>query len=320
MIRASIFIVRSIVFRLIVLTLVLVPINIHSSERLYYVPKIETHLINSRYVDQTFEIRVMRPLSSKKKTEPLPVLYTTDGNLYFDAFRSMSYQLPVTPFILVGIGYPPGDNLLGATSLRGRDLLWSGYADLPEALYRRITAPSVEGVQSSPVKKGAANFIQFIRHELIPLIDNTYVTIPEQRGYFGHSAGGGFGLHTLFSEAGLFNRFIISSPGISFDGDDFLLREASGFIAKGKSANAKVFISVGSEEQVEPGMQNWSIVSNFYRMVQLLRREKTLDLELVTKVFPDETHTTVPYIAFSHGVRALYDFPEDIKKSKDKVK
>ena len=306
-------------FQLSILIFILAPIHVHSAERPYYVPKVETHLINSRYIDQTFEIRVMRPLSSKEKTERLPVLYTTDGNLYFDAFRSISYQLPVTPFILVGIGYPPGDNLLGATSLRARDLLWDQYADLPEEIYKLLANMPIEGIQSSIKRKGAENFIQFIRHELIPLIDSTYATIPGERGYFGHSAGGGFGLHTLFSEEALFNRLIISSPGISFDGDDFALRQASEFIAKGKTVKVKVFMSVGLEEEFEPGLtQKWSLVSNYYRMAQLLRGAKIPGFEFVTKVFPSETHSTVPYVAFSHGVRALYPLPNLVDKSNNK--
>lgn len=302
-----------------IFALTLISLQVHGGEKLYYMPKVDTHLISSRYVDQIYEIRVMRPLSNKKKTERLPVLYTTDGNLYFDAFRSISSQLPVTPFILVGIGYPSGDNLLGATSLRSRDLLWETYADLPEDLYKLVIENPVEGVQSSTKRKGAANFIKFIRHELIPLIDNTYATLPGERGYFGHSAGGGFGLHTLFSETQLFNRLIISSPGISFDGDDFVLQEASEFIAKRKHVKAKVFMSVGAEEEFEPGyMQQWSLVSNYYRMVQLLRREKIQGLELVTKIFPDETHMTAPYMAFSHGVRVLYGLPSTVAKSNNK--
>ena len=285
-------------------SLSLFAVHAYSNGKPYYLPEVDTHIIHSKYVKQSYEILVARPITKKGDTKPLPVLYTTDANLYFDAFRSIASQLPVTPFILVGIAYRPADNLMGAVSLRGRDLLWDGYADLPESLFQEVP---IKGVESTQERKGAEKFIRFIRDELIPLIDSRYPTIKGDRGYFGHSAGGSFGLHTIFSQANLFNRLIISSPGISFRGDDFLLRDASKFIKKGECVSASLFVSVGADEEFEPGlMQDWSIVSNYYRLVQWLKANNIEGIEFVDKVFPGETHATVPYMAFSHGVRELY--------------
>ena len=70
---------------------------------------IDTHMIKSKYVDQTFEIHVMLPLTYKG-VERLPVLYATDADSVFGAFSSIADSMiaggVVPPFILVGIGYP----------------------------------------------------------------------------------------------------------------------------------------------------------------------------------------------------------------------
>ncbi len=278
-----------------------------NTEKPYYIPKIEQHFIKSRFVDQTYDIRVMQPIRKKGENKALPVMYVTDGNAFFKAFAAMSYYSPV---IVVGICYPPGDNPAGHSRFRARDLLWEGYAKLPEEVFKESP---IEGVGSPSKRYGAAEFIRFFRHELIPLIDSTYNTIPGERGYYGHSAGGGFGLHTVFSQTGLFNRLIIASPGISYDGDDFALREASAFIATGKSAKVKIFMSVGSEEENypnDPVMAKWALLTGYHRMVRLLNEAQIPGLELITQVFPGEDHESAAMIAFRYGMKALYPIPQ----------
>ncbi len=283
-----------------------------------YFPPIETHLVCSRHVAQTFRIQVMQPAVSVGESTRFPVVYATDGNFAFDVLKGISWSMQRSErdaprFILVGIGYP-GDSPLAGAVLRARDLTFSGYPRLS------LSPPPVEGVllpePGSVDFQGAAHFQQFIRHELIPLVDEHYVTIPGERTYFGHSAGGGFGLFTLFTQADLFRRYIVSSPGLSYHGEssaaihynhyDFALDLARGFIASHKPLpDVKLYMSVGSEEESEPNLSQWQLTSSFHRMVALLRRADTPGLQLTTEVLNGETHMTAWPVSFIHGIKAV---------------
>lgn len=287
-------------------------------EHIRYYPEIETHLIRSRYVAQEFKIQIMRPVRKRGETTRFPVLYATDGNFLFDMFKAIchinqSVEREGSRFILVGIGYP-GDCPYAGALLRGRDYMFPGYPEL------KVTPLPIEGVlmaeQGTKNFGAAEDFQQFIAGELIPFIDRRYETIPGDRAYFGHSAGGGFGLYTLFTRSNLFNRYIISSPGLIFHGEssagvryddhDFVLQDARRFIAAGKAMDGvKLYMSVGAEEEYEPLYKSFRLTSSFYRMVALMREAAIPGLDLTTEVFPGETHATVVPMAFTHGVQSV---------------
>jgi len=284
-----------------------------------YYPVIETHLIRSRRVAQTFRIQVMLPAIKRGETTRFPVVYATDGNFAFDVLKGISYGMQQSErdarrFIVVGIGYPDDSPLAGAI-LRARDLTFPHYPKLS------LKPPPVEGVlvprEGAKDFYGAEDFQQFIRHELIPLMDERYMTLPGERTYFGHSAGGGFGLFTLFTQAELFKNYIASSPGLIYHGEstagiryenyDFVLDQARRFIASEKPlTGVKVYMSVGSEEEFEPNLSQWQLTSSFYRMAALMRRAAIPGLQLTTEVLTGETHMTAWPISFIHGIKAVF--------------
>jgi predicted alpha/beta superfamily hydrolase len=275
----------------------------------FYVPSVEAHLIASQYVDQTYQIQVMQPLMRKGANERFPVLYITDGNLAFDTAKGISHALQaaglVRRFILVGIGYP-GDNPFAGNVLRGRDLTSDWYPDVPD-IPRTSPIDGVAGLGDGERNlHGASGFLAFIRHELIVFVDKAYPTIAGDRAYFGHSGGGGLGLHALFSDSGLFKRFVISSPGIAYDGYDFGIREARQYIESGKPLYAKVVMTVGEREECEPHLAKWQLVTSVSRLANLLRAASILGFDFASSVIPGETHMSVWPIAFSHGVQAIY--------------
>lgn len=290
-----------------------------SGDLLYY-PPIDTHLVRSKHVAQTFEIRVMQPVRTRMETTRFPVVYATDGNRCFDMFKGISHVIqsrerPASRFILVSIGYP-SDSPVAGLVLRARDFTFEGYPR------HSLEPPAMEGVLlAEPGTKnfhGAEDFQQFIEFELMPLIESIYPTLPAERTYFGHSAGGGFGLFTLFAKPRLFRNYVVSSPGLIYHGEttvgvrydeyEFLLDEARRFAASGKTLpheGARLYMSVGAEEEFEPYVANWRITSSFYRMVALLERLRITGLELLTEVFPGETHMTAWPLAFIRGVPAV---------------
>ncbi len=279
--------------------------------KLFRIPDVETHLIASRNVEQTYEVRVMQPLMRTGERTRFPVLYITDGNMSFEVAKGISHSLQgpgqVRRYILVGIGYP-GRNPHAGDIFRGRDYTSKRRAEIPG---RTVSSP-IEGVAGIAAGKkrwqGADEFLAFVRDELSVLIDTKYPTVPGDRAYFGHSLGGGLGLHALFSQSDLFNRYVCSSPSISYDGDDYGIREAQDFIASGKRLDAKVYMSVGEEEELDPNpaISKPHFVSSVFRLASLLRGAQIPGLDLKVRSYDGETHASVWPIAFTHGVQFIF--------------
>lgn len=285
-----------------------------------YFPPVASHLIDSRYVAQTFRIQVMQPALQRDETTAFPVVYATDGNLTFEMLKGISHILQASAreaprFILVGIGYPSECPRAGAV-LRGRDLTFDGYPKLDRQ------PPAIEGVLLPRVAAkdfgGAAEFQDFLEHELMPLVDGKYATRVGERTYFGHSVGGSFGLFTLLNRPRLFDNYIISSPGLAYDGEssgciryenyEFALDLVREFIASGKSLSGKrVYLSVGAEEEFDPDLSHWRLTSSFHRFNAVLRELAIPGLTLQSEVFAGETHATAWPIAFMHGLQALFN-------------
>ena len=277
-----------------------------------HVPDVRTHLIESRHVDQTYQIKVMMPPSRRRESGlRFPTLYLSDANLNFELARSITQALQVAGevqrFILVGIGYP-SENPFAGNVLRYRDMTPHYRPEIP-GLPRRSMVEGVSGIEPGRKRwRGAAEFLAFIRQELIPLIDEKYPTRPGERAYFGHSLGGGFGLHALFTHPDLFNGYIISSPSVSFDGEDYGIEEAKRFIASGARRDAKVVMTVGDQEEFDPSESAAKprFVSSFYRLAALLRQASVPGLDLHCRAIPDETHVSVLPVAFTHGVQRIF--------------
>jgi uncharacterized protein len=284
-----------------------------------YHPPVETHLLRSRHVAQTYKIEVMQPARKRGEEARFPVIYATDGNLHFDALKCISWDMQRFPheaprYILVGIGYP-GDSPVAGSLLRARDLTFPGH---PEAKVHPLPIEGVAMAQEGTKDFfGAADFQRFIAEELIPFVDERYETIPGDRTFFGHSGGGGFGLHTLLTRSELFKNYIICSPNVVFSGElpggpryedyDFLLRDARAFIASGKPLNGiRLYMAVGAEEEFDPVFASWQLTSGFYRMAALLKAAKIPGLTLTAEAIPNASHVTVWPTAFIRGMRAAF--------------
>jgi predicted alpha/beta superfamily hydrolase len=296
---------------------------------LWYFPPVDTHLIRSKHVTQTFQIQVARPPRKRSDTARLPVVYVTDGNEFFTLFKEYSRLMqlfgvhPCPSFILVGIGYP-SDAPFSGMVLRHRDYCPADYF-IPNSEHQSLLDELVksswhleglllpeEGIKSTNFH-GADNYRDFIGKELIPFIDENCETIPGDRTYFGHSGGGDFGLFTLCTETHLFRNYIISSPGLSHkwkeEVHDHGFLRVRELIASGKSLEGiKLYMSVGTEETFQPlyYQSGSQLTASFFRMAGLLKDAAIPGLDLMVEVIPGESHLSVWPIAFMHGVQAVF--------------
>ena len=127
----------------------------------------EQRTLTSVKIGQRYELLVSLPEGYAKSSEPFPVLYVLDGwHFPLMAFLQNNniYSERMRPVIIVNISHGAGDYM----SLRARDF---------------TPTKTSENANSG----GAAAFLDFLEHELIPYVDRTYRTIPADRALLGHS-------------------------------------------------------------------------------------------------------------------------------------
>jgi len=265
----------------------------------------DVHLLASAIVAQTFRLQVQAPVSQIQGKERFPVLYVTDSDMFFHGLGVLASTLQAhgetQRFILVGIGY---ENARLGELLRQRDF----YTHAVRQLYRRETERVARSQNLEVVEydTDAGEFLRFIREELMPYIDGRYPTRVGDNGYFGYSAGGAFGLYTLFTQPGTFKRYILGSPTTSYAGHRFAIPQLQTFIDSGRSLDADVFLSVGELEELSRGLAQFELVTGLYGLAKALRQADIAGLRWRMRVFPGETHATAWTLAFSHGLRALF--------------
>lgn len=148
---------------------------------------------------------------------------------------------------------------------------------------------------------GGAHFLESLEKEVIPFIEQTYRASKDDRTLIGHSFGGLFALYTLFENPNLFKRYLASSPSLPWD-DRIIFRLESKYSKKNSELPAKLFLSVGEFENYPDDM----VVHHLRELATILELRKYKGLEITSKVFEGESHTSVCPAAYSRGLRNLF--------------
>lgn len=277
-----------------------------AAQPLIQVPPVEVHRMMSRQVGDSFEIRVLLPPMIPGEQTRFPVVYMTDVHGGFpgeDVIRMVMSFGDTPRFIAVGIGYPGVSSIMQGLGIRGRDLTHVPVKDA----YVAADMPVAGMVRPAVANGGGANFLAFIRDELMPFIDARYPTNPKDRGYWGDSLGGLFGCYVLFTKPDTFNRYIIGSPSIWWANED-VLKLAEAYARTHSDLPATVFMGVGGLEELGSGA-SFRMVTNVLRLETLLRARKYPGLQLSTRIFPDETHMTVFSMNLIRGLVSVFGPP-----------
>jgi enterochelin esterase-like enzyme len=154
----------------------------------------ELHQLYSTHVGQEYQIKIRLPEAYHSSAETYPVLYLPDGDHIFamatDIVQYLLYGQLVPDLIIVSPAYGSKNSPeLGGTNMRNRDLLPFPQQDMASA-------------------PGAAAFLAFFEHELIPFVERTFRVAPHDRTLFGYSFGALFVLFALFTKPTLFTRYI----------------------------------------------------------------------------------------------------------------
>ena len=151
--------------------------------------------------------------------------------------------------------------------------------------------------ENFPTSGGAADFLSFIRDELIPHVNDTYPSNNENILY-GHSFGGVFSMYALLNAPQTFDTYIAVDPSFWWD-DGFMRNMAAEKLAKLEGFSKVLFIS-GREGQSYGGMGITKIDS-------ILLAEKPDDLFWKSIAYPDESHGSVRYKSIYDGLKYAYE-------------
>jgi len=235
-------------------------------------------------------ISMDKPASGK-----LPTLYFLDAynqfGLVLQTYRLLRAFGDIPPLLIVGISYPG----TGADFIRNR---------ATDFLPTTLTSEQIEKKYGKtmagllPASGGAATFLKSLSDEIIPFVEREYPANPNDRGIFGHSAGGAFSAYALFTRPTLFQRYLIGSSAVWWD-DFAVLRDEEHYAAAHRALPAKVVATVGTDEGA-------LIVGGWQKLCDRLAARAYKDLTFIPLSFDGETHVSVVGRTYSVALRRLY--------------
>ncbi|RBP50623.1 alpha/beta hydrolase [Arenicella xantha] len=202
----------------------------------YEMPRTQVVPVYESSSNRQYELLIKLPEDyAKDSNKKYPVIYFTDAKWHIDALSAAAEYL-MEDVILVGISWQKNidKNLVkefGEHVSRFRDYSMT---------------PSANPERQAKIQFGQANnHLDFIRNVVITKVENSYRTDPNNRTYFGYSAGGKFGAYILFTQPDTFKNYILGSPSLKRD-IPAISELASK--SKDKNLNANVFVSYGMLE------------------------------------------------------------------------
>ena len=249
----------------------------------------EARSFPSSIMGVTYQISTWFPLNYPEANRKYPVIYLLDGEWFMGLVSGIVGGLiwgQVMPeCLIVGVGH----------AINTLDEWWQARAvDLNPPENPDVVYP--EWMQPFKVRR-AADFLRFLKNELIPLVESTYPVDPTERCLAGYSWGGQFSIYSLFHEPELFQKYFIGSGIWEQNLPDYLAYEEQ-LARQQKSLPVRAFFSVGSLEDDQ--------VAYFHRFIEALKRRNYEDFCLEALVIEGANHGSGAALAYIQGLRGLY--------------
>lgn len=263
----------------------------------YVVPRTEQRQMQSEQGD-TYQIMISWP-DGEAPPEGFSVIYLLDGNAAFGTLTEISRRLtrPYGPDykglpapLIVAIGYP---------GVSGIDRERRTFDYTPPASHYADAG----GMRLGAKQGGADQFLNFIEHTLKPAVESNYPVNREHQILMGHSFGGLFVLHALFSRPQAFESYVAISPSIWWN-DRHLLKEVQRFAERQQQnpVQPRVQISLGELEQGGRSQAPDGQQSAAEFLATQLRELPQGALNVSFRVHSGETHGSVMPIALARAL------------------
>jgi ferri-bacillibactin esterase len=278
----------------------------------------------STHVRDTFRIFVAKPPFADK-SKRYPAIYAADGNgafpLVMSTQRTLAWGGEAPAAYVIGLGYPTEGGYLQAVAKRNRDYPPTDGGDYARAML------------GSSFAVGGHAFLRFLIQELKPELESRYAIDAEDSTFFGSSLGGLFGAWTLLTSPSTFQRYILASPAITWNGEEVWRWEQACADAHA-DMQATIFLSAGALETADVArryaletaennpmlrsrikvMISWFEEHGWPRTAEIgpefadkMRSRNYAGLKIHCHNMPDETHMSVPPAVISRGLRYVFD-------------
>ena len=266
------------------------------------IPATEVRTIKARNVNQEYRISVALPCSYlSKPRKRYPIIYLVDANWYFGMVTEWTRVMPrcqqFPETIVVGIGYPVDEPLEAA---------WKQHEALRDRDFTPVVDRNVERMEAKDLKPyhvstgGAGKFLQFIKAELIPIIEMHYRAIPAERILAGHSYGGLFVLYALFHQPKLFKGYVACSPSLHF-GDRVTFKHENQFAKTHRTLPVRLYLGMGDQEETPER----PYVSNMLQFAARLESRKYKGLSVTKQIVDNCGHCASTAPTFQAGLQAV---------------
>lgn len=235
-----------------------------------------------------------RIMVSYPESEPpesgFPVLYVLDGNASFAAFaetRRIQEYGDLGKAVVVGVGYrtdKPYDEA------RNEDFI---VMDNP---------PPGKRLGRTAGKSGRDEFLDFLTGKLRTEISKRYRINPDRQALFGHSFGGLFALHALYTRPQAFHSIVAASPSLELD--EGVLRDERAFVARlenGKVGKTSRLMIVVGERDIDDDPEPARALAG------RLDRLSGLGMRVRFRSYETEGHMTVPARAVTDVLRFAFE-------------
>jgi len=200
----------------------------------YQIPNTVVHKLSSELTGSDYEILVWLPYTYDKVAENrYPVLYILDGQWDFGnveaSIRNNFVDKRIPELILVGISF--GGSAPKYLNIRSHDCL-----------------PTEKVIFDGSTRGGGApQFLQFVKEDVIQLIESNYRVDDSYRVLGGSSYGGLFALYAMMMDSDLFDAYIALSPSLMWD-SGWYLEEQKRRVETFQSIKTRLWLGVGDNE------------------------------------------------------------------------
>lgn len=239
-------------------------------------------ITSSIVAGQEYQLHIMLPGGYVTSNKLYPVVYLMDSQWDFPLLTALYGQQYYDGFI-------PQLIVVGVT--------WGGANPNPDSLRARDYTPT--NVKGTPQSGGADKFLSFMKEELFPFIEKNYRADKKDRTLIGCSLGGLFTLYALFTQPGMFQRYVAASPAFMWDGE-VLDQYEKKYAANKSNPSARLFMCVGGVERSVPGFQ---------KLTRYLNDRHYESLQIESMVLENTGHSGTKGEGFARGLQFAFKRP-----------
>ena len=241
------------------------------------------HSIQSKILNEERIYEVSLPDSyylKETSQKKYPVLILLDGNVFFKSISGMV-------------------NYMSSDSYRSWKIPEMIVVAIHNVDRRKDFTPDKIVTVRENNSGGGDNFLNFLEKELLPEIDSKYRTTTN-RILFGHSLGGLLATHAYMKENSSFTSFLAIDPSFGTWDTETMDKKLSALNEK----SFKRYIYIASANWGKRNINNRDRHVRFYESLNSKCKDK---LPAKLEYFENETHSSVPLIAFYNGITSIFE-------------